>query len=242
MPAWERLRRLFVAVCDPQGAPCAAHAPFSLQRVYTRDIPALFVANRWLILLTTGSFCVGLAGGVALANASPAATAEILRAVAAQFERLGGADGLTTAAILRNNLRIALLSPALAMLSLGVYPLLVTTLPGVILGMLVVQIEAPALIRALVGVALVLPHGIFELPAIFVGSALSLRLAWSVFRPVPALSTAENVLWAAVNTVKAYVYFVIPLLILAAWVEVEVTARLARWLAGVFGSLGTPQL
>ncbi len=242
MPAWERLRRLFLAVCDADGAPLATNTPFTLSRVYSRDIPALIVANRWLILFTTGSFFAGLAAGIALAVSSPAATAEVLRAVAAQFDRLGGAEGITTAAILRNNLRIVFLSPLLALLSLGVYPLLVSLLPGVILGMLVVQMEASVFVRAVMGLALVAPHGIFELPAVFVGSALSLRLAWSIFRPVPALSALDNVLWSAVNVVKGYVFFVIPLVILAAWVEVEVTLRLAHWLATAFGSLGAPEL
>ncbi len=242
MLAWERLRRLFVAVCGADGAPQTTNTPFTLSRVYSQDIPALIFANRWLILFTTGSFFAGLAAGVALAVSSPAATAEVLSAVAAQFDRLGGAEGITTAAVLRNNLRIAFLSPLLALLSLGVYPLLVTLLPGVILGMLVVQIEAPVFVRAVTVLALVAPHGIFELPAVFVGSALSLRFAWSIFRPVPALSAMDNVLWAAVNVVKGYVFFVIPLVFLAAWVEVEVTVRVARWLASAFGSLGAPQL
>ena len=107
--------------------------------------------------------------------------------------------------------------------------------------MLAVQIDMIAPLKVLVGLVLVLPHGVFELPAIAFGSALSMRLAWSLFRPVSSLSATENVVWAAVNTIKGYVFLVIPLLVLAAWVEINVTGRMARWLIGLSAILALPQ-
>ncbi len=226
----ERLGRLATAVCDSGGAPQAPRAPFSPVRVYARDIPALLFFNRWLLLLTAAAFCCGIAGGAALAEFYPQATQALLRAYAAQIERLGGIEGITAGAILRNNLRVLLLSPLLAVFTLGIYPLLVVTLPGILLGMLGAQLDAVTPSAVLVGLLLVLPHGVFEIPAILVGSVLSMRLAWSFLRPVPALSTLENAVWAAANLGKGYVFLVIPLLVVAAWVEANVTAAIARWL------------
>jgi uncharacterized membrane protein SpoIIM required for sporulation len=60
-----------------------------------------------------------------------------------------------------------------------------------------------------------------------------MRLAWSLFRPVRSLSTAENFVWAALNVIKGFVFLVVPLIVAAAWVEVNVTARIARWLIGL---------
>ena len=184
MLMWERLRWLGTAVCDEKGAPRAPGNRFTLIRVYAQDIPALLAFNRWLILLTAGVFFVGIVAGAFLAKTYPFATESLLRSYAEQIESLGGAESISTAAILRNNLRILLLSPVLAVLTLGLYPLIVATLPGVILGMLAVQIDMIAPLKVLVGLVLVLPHGVFELPAIAFGSALSMRLAWSLFRPV----------------------------------------------------------
>ena len=241
MLIWERLRWLGTAVCDEKGVPRAPGNRFTLVRIYAQDIPALLAFNRWLMLLTAGVFFVGIVAGAILAKAYPFATESLLRAYAEQIEQLGGAESISTAAILRNNLRILLLSPVLAVLTLGLYPLIVATLPGVILGMLAVQIDMIAPLKVLVGLVLVLPHGVFELPAIAFGSALSMRLAWSLFRPVSSLSATENVVWAAVNTIKGYVFLVIPLLVLAAWVEINVTGRMARWLIGLSAILALPQ-
>ena len=229
----QRLRWLGTAVCDGGGAPRAAPAPFSLSRVYAQDIPALLRFNRRLLLLTAGAFFIGVIGGAALAESYPQATQALLRAYAEQIERLGGLESITTGAILRNNLRVALLSPILSLVTLGLYPLFVVTLPGILLGMLGAQIDLAAPLAVSVGLLLVLPHGVFELPAIFVGSALSMRLAWSLLRPVRSLSAPENAAWAVANLVKGYVFLVIPLLVIGAWVEAHVTAQIARWLMGL---------
>ena len=233
MLTWQRLHWLWTATCDARGAPQVADARFSLIRVYTLDIPALLKTNRWLILFTAGFFFAGLFVGILLAVAYPAATQSLLRAYAEQIERLGGLDSITTGAILRNNLRIVLLSPILALVTLGLYPLLVVALPGALLGMLAVQIEEMVLLKLLVGLLLILPHGVFEIPAIVIGSALALRFALSFMRPVPSLTALENVAWAALNTGKGYVFLVIPLIVTAAWIEVHVTGHIARWLVSV---------
>lgn len=230
MLTWQRLSWLGGAVCDATGAPHAAGAPVSLTRIYTRDIPALLVFNRWLMLFTAGLFFLGIAVGAVLAHTYPVATESLLRAYAEQIERLGGVESITTWAILSNNGRILLLSPVLAVFTLGIYPLFVATLPGIILGMLAAQVATLTPLKVLVGLLLVVPHGIFEIPAILFGSALSMRLAWSIFRPIAALGAFENIVWAAINVIKGYVFLVIPLIVIAAWVEVNITGQIARWL------------
>ncbi len=238
---WKRLYWLWNATCDAKGAPREPESDFSLIRVYAQDIPAILKTNRWLILFTAGSFFAGIVAGAVLALGYPNATETLLRAYAAQIERLGGIESISTGAILRNNLRILLLSPLLTLVTLGLYPLLVAALPGVILGMLAVQIDAMIPLKIIVGLLLVLPHGVFEIPAILCGSALSLRLAWSLLRPVPSLTAMENLVWAAVNVIKGYVFLVIPLIVIAAWVEVNVTGHIARWLIGLSAVAAIPQ-
>ncbi len=233
MAVRKRLIWLWTATCDSRGAPQESDTRFSLVRVYTQDLPALLKTNRRLMAITAGSFILGLVAGALLAVLYPEATHSLLRAYAEQVERLGDLDTITTGAILGNNLRIVLLSPLLALLTLGLYPLLVVALPGVLLGMLAVQIEAAIPLKVFVGLALVLPHGIFEIPAIVIGSALSLRFILSLVFPVPSLTTVENAVWSAVNLCKGYVFLVIPLIVIAAWTEVHVTGQIARWLAGL---------
>ncbi|MCY4436516.1 MAG: stage II sporulation protein M [Chloroflexi bacterium] len=237
----QRLRWLGTAVCDSHGAPRDANSRFTLIRVYAQDIPALLEYNRWLMLFTAGFFFVGIVAGAALGQLYPLATESLLRVYAEQVERLGDIESISTAAILGNNLRILLLSPILATLTFGLYPLIVVTLPGVLLGMLAVQVDFAGPFQLLIGLVLVLPHGVFEIPAIMIGSALSLRLAWSFLRPVPSLSFFESVAWAAINVIKGYVFLVIPLIVIAAWVEVNVTGQIARWLIGLSAIITIPQ-
>lgn len=232
MLTWQRLVWLWTATCDDGGAPREAESRFSLTRVYAQDIPVLLKTNRWLMLIAAGSFFAGIFIGIILAVSYPATTHALLRAYADQIERLGGLESITSGAILRNNLRILLLSPILALFTLGLFPLVVVTLPGVFLGILAVQTELMIPLKILVGLLLVLPHGVFELPAIVIGSVLSMRLAFSLFRPVPSLSHLENVVWAAMNLCKGCVFLVIPLIAIAAWIEVNITGQIARWLVG----------
>lgn len=241
MLTWQRINWLWSATCDARGTPQQAEFRFSFFRVYAQDIPALLKSNRWLMQFTAGSFIFGLLFGAILAVLYPEATQSLLRAYAAQIERLGGLDSITTGAILRNNLRILLLCPILAVFTLGLYPLLVVALPGVFLGILAVQIEAALPLKVLVGLLLILPHGVFEIPAMVIGSALSLRVALSFLRPVPSLTALENVVWAVMNAGKGYIFLVIPLAVSAAWIEVHVTGHIARWLAG-FSALNAVSL
>ncbi len=238
MAARKRLIWFWTATCDSRGAPQESGTRFSLVRVYTQDIPALLKTNRRLIAITAGSFILGLICGAILAVLYPGATHSLLRAYAEQVERLGGLDSITTGAILGNNLRIVLLGPLLALLTFGLYPLLVVALPGVLLGMLAVQIEVAIPLKVFVGLVLVLPHGIFEIPAIVIGSALSLRILLSLVFPVPSLSARENVAWSVMNVCKGFVFLVIPLMVIAAWTEVHVTGQIARWLTGLDWFLG----
>lgn len=240
MLTWERVRGLFTAVCDTDGAPRISSTRFSLLRVYTQDIPALLAFNRWLVYLTAGFFFAGILAGALLAKMYPLATEALLNAYAQQLRSLGGLESITTGAILRNNMRVMVLNPALGLITLGVFPLIVAAMPGVILGMLAAQADAITPLRVFVGLILLLPHGVFELPAIAIGTAFSLRLPWSLIRPVSSLGAAENAVWAAMNIIKAYVFLVIPLLIVAAWVEVNVSGRIARWLIGLSAVFGLP--
>lgn len=241
MLTWERVGRLITATCDSRGAPRTSSARYSLLRVYTQDIPALLALNRWLVILTAGLFCAGIMVGFLLAKIYPLATESLLNTYAQQLERLGDLDTITTGAILRNNVRVMVLSPVLGLITLGVYPLVVAAMPGIILGMLAAHAGALTPLDVLVGLVLLLPHGVFELPAIAFGTALSLRLPWSLLRAVPSLGAAENAIWAFANTIKGYVFVVIPLLIVAAWVEVNVTGRIARWLIEFGAVFGLPQ-
>ncbi len=61
----------------------------------------------------------------------------------------------------------------------------------------------------------IFPHGIFELPAVFISFALGLRLGASIFSKKKFIKFNENF----ISSLKVFVLIIIPLLILAAIIE-----------------------
>ncbi len=61
----------------------------------------------------------------------------------------------------------------------------------------------------------IFPHGIFELPAVFISFALGLRLGASIFSKKKFIKFNENL----ISCLKVFVLIIIPLLIIAAIIE-----------------------
>jgi stage II sporulation protein M len=72
-------------------------------------------------------------------------------------------------------------------------------------------------------VAFILPHGLFELPAVALATAFSVRLGASIMSPPSGFTISESLLLSLADLIKVFVFLVIPLLLLAAAMEVYVT-------------------
>jgi uncharacterized membrane protein SpoIIM required for sporulation len=71
--------------------------------------------------------------------------------------------------------------------------------------------------------AAVLPHGVLELPAAIIATALSVRMGAVFMSPPRGMTVGEGWLWALADFVKVFLALVVPLLALAAALEVHVT-------------------
>ena len=82
--------------------------------------------------------------------------------------------------------------------------------------------------------ALVLPHGLFEIPAIiFCGGAL-LRIGASLAGRARGDSISEGLIKAIADFMKVLIGFGVPVFLLAAIIEALLTPQIAVWLlAGV---------
>jgi uncharacterized membrane protein SpoIIM required for sporulation/ABC-type transport system involved in multi-copper enzyme maturation permease subunit len=78
--------------------------------------------------------------------------------------------------------------------------------------------------------AFILPHGIIEIPAVILGTAAVIRTGAILATPVPDRTVGEVWISALADWTKVLLGIVIPLLFLAACIEVWVTPRLALWL------------
>ncbi len=134
---------------------------------------------------------------------------EILREILDETEGLS-AYGLI-AYIFANNFQSSL-SGMLFGIALGIFPIATTVLNGTLLGYVL------HLSWGVSGIGefwRLLPHGIFELPAVFISLGFGIRLGSFVFAKKKLASLAYHLY----NSLLVFVLIVIPLLIVAAVIE-----------------------
>lgn len=130
------------------------------------------------------------------------------------------------------NLRVIAIAALLGIFTLGVTDILIFMLPWTLIGYLSAQIAANGGNPVLFFVAAVLPHALFELPALILAGAAALRWHATALSPPPDRSVGESWLLAAADFVRVMVALVVPLLILAALVEAFITPRIVIWVYG----------
>ena len=134
---------------------------------------------------------------------------EILKQLISQIKDLNLQD--TILFIFQNNMKSSFFGLFLGIV-LGIFPLINVISNGIILGyvMKIVWIES--------GVSefwRILPHGVFELPAVFISLALGLKLGMFVFSKKPG----EEFFSRLKNSFIIFVIVVLPLLLVAAIIE-----------------------
>lgn len=113
--------------------------------------------------------------------------------------------------IFLNNLQSSFLGIALGII-FGIFPLISTISNGYIVGFVSgLSINE----NGILSLWRLLPHGIFELPAVFISFALGIRLGFSTVNKEKLGSFKENL----IKTGKTFILIVIPLLVIAAIIE-----------------------
>lgn len=126
------------------------------------------------------------------------------------------------------NVRVLLVSTILGAFTFGVMSILFVILPFGILGYLMGNIAAAGM-SPLPFIVAIIPHGIFEIPAIIIAGAAALRLGGVPTKPPKDITVGEAWLRAFADVVKLGFAVVLPLLIIAGFVEVFVTPQAVEW-------------
>jgi uncharacterized membrane protein SpoIIM required for sporulation/ABC-type transport system involved in multi-copper enzyme maturation permease subunit len=129
--------------------------------------------------------------------------------------------------ILTNNLRVLLAATILAFFSFGVMALVMTPTVYVVLGYIFSQLILSGSDLSVYLVALV-PHGIIELPTVLLGTAIAFRLGAVSTRPPQGDTVGHAVVVTFGDTIKLTIGVIIPLLVIAAFVEAYVTFPLVQ--------------
>jgi len=95
---------------------------------------------------------------------------------------------------------------------LGIYPVMATIANGFILGFVA---SVSVSIEGFFVLWRIFPHGIFELPAIFISFGLGLKIGTFIFQK----KKFESFKRYFINSLKVFLFIIIPLLIIAAIIE-----------------------
>ena len=152
------------------------------------------------------------------------------------FDQLVSQTGLlpafSTWAVFANNVRSLLLAGLLGILSLGTLALILLMAPIVIIVYFGLQIGQMGVNPWLFLAVTVLPHGIIELPAAIVATAQAMRLGDVILIPPEKGGGIFGIVREFGHFIKLLVLVVAPLLLVAAWIEVNVTPQLLVWFLG----------
>jgi uncharacterized membrane protein SpoIIM required for sporulation/ABC-type transport system involved in multi-copper enzyme maturation permease subunit len=135
-------------------------------------------------------------------------------------------------AIFWQNVRVLLLSMVLGLFTfgvIGVFPLLATmAVAGYLLGVL----SSSSIAVLPLAVGLLLPHGVFEIPAAILATAAVLDAGAILATPTPGRAIGEVWLVALADWAKVMLGVVVPLLLVASCIEVWVTPQIALLIFG----------
>lgn len=114
--------------------------------------------------------------------------------------------------IIQNNVMSAFIG-MLAGIFLGIFPALNAAMNGYVLGFVMNKTSEAAGSSILLRL---LPHGIFEIPALIISLGLGIRLGMFLF----AKNRGKDLKYNLENSLRVFLFVVIPLLIIAGFIEV----------------------
>lgn len=209
-----------------------------LIQVYRYEIPKLLRGVKAELIITVlvllvGGLVLGLWGRnrfplpLAAFNLDQIADVESVNSLVAQTGLL---PTFSTGAILLHNARSLLISALLGVLSLGAMALMLLMAPIVLIVYIGLQIGQVGINPWLFLATAVLPHGILELPAAILATAQAMRVGDIILQPPDEGGGILGIVRELGHFLKLFVFLVLPLLAVAAWVEAHVTPRLLVWL------------
>jgi stage II sporulation protein M len=188
------------------------------------EIRAYFKRLRPYFLTSLVLFSVGFILGVVASARFPELTAGFAKSLGGFVKLFHGLSKLQLAVTIFVNNAIKTLAAILFGPLFGLLPAFFLLVNGAALGLVMMgSVRTRGIGRSLMSI---LPHGIFELPAVFLGAAIGLMIGGAVTAKL--LRRSEINLKAEMNSaLRFFGAIILPVLVLAAIVEAYVTSTLA---------------
>ncbi|WP_339060600.1 stage II sporulation protein M [Tepidibacillus marianensis] len=152
----------------------------------------ILVHSKRYLYLSVLLFFIGMVVGYAFLDLNSPIIQSILRNMETVVEKIKTNDTVffMIRTIFLNNLFLAVLM-ILSGLLLGLYPMISLTVQGIMLGFIIKHLFSQG--RTIGFVLLgILPHGILEIPGIFIASAYGIKLGFSLLRLISKAITKDN--------------------------------------------------
>jgi stage II sporulation protein M len=134
--------------------------------------------------------------------------------------------GISSTMLFWHNLRAELIIMAAGLFSFGVLGLLAYAGNFALIGGALAATKLIGISPLLVFVAGILPHGMVELPSVILISAAMLYMGVRLVTPLEGRTIGETMIITFADVMKVFIGVCIPLLLVAALVEANITPRL----------------
>jgi len=221
---WRYFTNYFLS--PPPGSPLRDR-PFSLRRVYRHDLPLILRRNLVPIAVAAMAQVVAFVVGWGYALKFPLPPGlvdlDVPQDAFKDVPDVGFLPGFNVWGIMSHNLRVLALEALLGLFSFGTIALVLLMIPIAIIGVFAGEMPSMGANSWLFLATFILPHGVVELPAAIVATGMALRLGAAVIAPPPGMTLSHGVLLAVADFIKVLLFLVLPLLVVAAMLEVWVT-------------------
>ncbi len=212
---------------DRTGAPLR----FNPVRMFMHDVPRLLRMHRTPIALVAVLMIAGGIAGVFFAPVYPLPPGSVdLSSLPADafddVQMVSFLPSFSTWGIFRHNAGVIFLSSLTGIFSFGLIPIILLMAPLALVGYFAGAVAMLGFNPWVFLAAFILPHGIFELPAAVIGTGFALRIGAAFVSPPEGLDVGQGFLLALADFVKIFVLVVLPLLLLAAFVETTITPQI----------------
>lgn len=199
-----------------------------LTRLYRHDVPQLLRVNRPPVIVVLVALAAAVGLGMVLARIFPFPSdfiklEGISREAFEGYEGTGFLPELSVWGIFIHNVKSLLAAALLAILSFGSLAIVMLMAPVAVIAFAAAQMAVAGYNPLLFAAVFVLPHGIVELPAAILATAAALRLGMAIIAPPQNKSVSQHWLQSLAFFIKLFVLVVLPLLAIAAYIEVHIT-------------------
>lgn len=155
---------------------------------------------------------------------------QTLNQVIDRFQGIMDEGGVSYPLLLLNNVRAGAIGLALGLIPFLFLPLLAIAANSAIVGLVLAYGAAGTAPLWKVVVFGILPHGIFELTAVFLCYGMGLVLCWSLTKIIIGRGRSIRFKALLANCLRVFLIFVLPLLAVAAAIETWITPLLLAWM------------